>query len=99
MSDTIRLLLRLQCFHCDQMLTVPFRNMRHEDIAHEELRRHGWMFGVECLGNGALAFDPLCHRHAQETVQRMLDSGAIIDASTLTRLRLLFPEMFRPKQP
>jgi len=97
MSGGVTLFLRIQCFHCNAMVLVPFRKMRHEDTAHDELRRHGWLFGAEALGNGEVAFDPLCPIHARETVQRMLDQGGSIDRSTLTRLQQLFPDMFRPK--
>jgi len=97
MSGGASPMLRMQCFHCSECLTVPFRKLRSEDAAHETLLEQGWIFGVEALHDGVVAFDPLCPRHARETAKYMLDNAQSIAPSAHARLQRLFPDMFRPK--
>lgn len=89
--------IRLACFHCDTLLLVPFRKLRTEDHAHEFLREHGWIFGVEEVGNGVVAFDALCPTHGRETVSRWIASGAKISPSSRVLLEQIFPDLF-PKE-
>jgi len=94
MNGVVLPVLRLICFQCDDMLAVPFRKLRNENHAHEFLREHGWIFGVEAVGDGVVAFDALCPVHGRETVARWIESGATISASARVRLEQMFPDLF-----
>ena len=94
-TETVRIVVRLRCFYCDERVLVPFRKLRTQESAHTELQRHGWIFGVERMEDGAVAFDPLCPEHAREIVLAMLaKGGGRVDPEADRRLRELFPDLF-----
>ena len=89
--------VRLCCFQCDELLAVPFRKLRNEEHTHDFLRAHGWIFGVESMGEDVVAYDPLCPVHARETVVRWIESGATISPGARVRLAQIFPDLFPPE--
>ncbi len=99
MSGGISPKMRLRCFYCDEHLLLPFRKLRSQDAAHDELRRHDWIFGVESLGDGAVAFDPLCPTHGREVIAKMLESGGSVSPDAEKSLREIYPDLFDEGEP
>jgi hypothetical protein len=86
--------LRLTCFYCEERVTVDFYAMRKHETAHDELRRHGWIFGVDRDGEGGVIFDALCTRCGRGVVEQMVSSGAPIDPEAKKGLLKLYPDLF-----
>ena len=92
-------LLRLTCFYCDTRVAVDFYEMRKHETAHDELRRHDWMFGVDRDGSGGVFFDALCPKCGRGVVKNMLESGADIDPEAKKGLKKLFPDLVEERTP
>lgn len=94
---SVKKLIGIGCYYCEDRLNVEPRALRKIDTAHEELRMKGkWILAVRRLPDeNTVVCDPCCYECGRGVVSNMLAvSAGGIDADAKRRLQEIYPELF-----